>query len=497
MTNQQEPLTFKHYIQNQINDFLDKVFETSVIGGNYRRWIFIFIGGFLWALGAVILTPSTPEDTFFSYPFRALFAPQIFRHIIILMAAFYYALRLSAQYLADVFELSDVSIATSYILQASLADLYDVITISKGKVSNRESTLIKIGGPGIVKVDLDSVALFEKSDGSPTVVGPQHGQVALDRFERLRRVVSLQGHVSETKVNARTRDGIPISAEGIKIRYHINRDNQESTLIAPYPFVSHAVTRIIYGETVSKHIHPNSTEEISVLSHVNKNPEYMEIKSNTIENKLQKFISGHSLSEFLARIGEREIQDLNDQTQTIEMEAKKLTGENYIATKETEIPDAGIFFTRDQITKSLYEVNNYMERINTGIQMDWIDIGNWKFPPNARGIDKQHLEAWKITLKNLENRSESNQQKLESNSNTLAIRVVLAEVIDALDKVSAQYTSTVNPDQVDAGLQVFRKKLYNTQNIYRKQGLPTPIRLSNVLQHLDTLLNETHIHTNS
>src|SRR5918993_425941 len=107
---------------------------------------------------------------FFWYVFTD---PRIFQYFPIFLAPFFIALQAASLYLADIFELENVSIARGFIWSVALSGSEETIRVSQGGISeeDRHSPTFLIGGPGKVIVDLDSVAMFEKPDGTPHIIG--------------------------------------------------------------------------------------------------------------------------------------------------------------------------------------------------------------------------------------------------------------------------------------------------------------------------------------
>ncbi|HZD55788.1 MAG TPA: hypothetical protein VE136_03640, partial [Anaerolineales bacterium] len=156
---------------------VERVFATLRIGALIRKWTLIFFAAFFWLLLAWSIHPLVPGAELVRnllYPIRALFAADVFRHILVGAFAFWVAYRIAAIYLDDIFELKDVPLAGRFIRQTAFATKYDLIEIKDGKVApeHRESPIVRIGGPGMVRVYLENAALFEKIDGSPRVIRP-------------------------------------------------------------------------------------------------------------------------------------------------------------------------------------------------------------------------------------------------------------------------------------------------------------------------------------
>ena len=104
---------------------------------------------------------------FMRFVYLAFTDPHTLQYIPIFLAPFFIAIQLAAIYLADIFELENVGIARKFIGEVALTGSNETIRVKQGEISeeHRLSSTFLIGGPGKVIVDLDSAALFEKSDG--------------------------------------------------------------------------------------------------------------------------------------------------------------------------------------------------------------------------------------------------------------------------------------------------------------------------------------------
>src|ERR1044072_1195801 len=186
-----------------IDAFLNRMFDLRPEKAARRTWylIILFIGSLfivslryypigLWAqyTQAIFLYLFNPAfaATYVGNPFlnflvlvyRVFTDPRIFQYFPVFLAPFFIALQCAALYLADVFELEHISVARAFIWSVALSGSEETIRVSQGEISEqgRESPTYLIGGPGKVMVDLDSVALFEKPDGTPRIIGPTDKQ---------------------------------------------------------------------------------------------------------------------------------------------------------------------------------------------------------------------------------------------------------------------------------------------------------------------------------
>ena len=336
------------------------------------------------------------------YPFYALFAAEVFRHVIIFAMVFYLSLQLAAKYLDDVFELNRVDVAEKYIIQAAFASKYDTITIKEGRIAsdNNDSPVALIGGPGSVRVYLDNAAVFEAIDGKPRILGPTQKPAILDRFERLRKGVLLRDHiVTEMSVTERTRDGITVQADGGRTKYSIFRNHQKSSLERPYPFDPNAVETQVYNQVKAArftgHYPPPKPAP-------DKSDEPLKLSEGFIKGQLARFISESTLSEFLA------FADSNQQKDA----------------------DSEIEFTpRDIITQRMYNSIDEQAKKERGAELYWVDIGTWVLPADASEIPQQHREAWEISLKNLAKGNEEAYEKSFKEAKSKALAELMQEII--------------------------------------------------------------------
>ncbi len=475
---------------------LNWIFATTEKSGLLRRRSFIGIIAFLWAWIASSITPfvKSPSSNFFSYPIDALFGAEVFRHVLVATLVFWLALQLAAYYLDDVFELSDIKLAERYILQAALADRYELIEIKEGKVleSHRDSTVVRIGGPGRVKVHLDSAALFESFNGDPIIISPADGEIGLARFDRLRKVVWLRDQIDEAAISARTRDGIVVHASGVRMKFHINRAGQTATLKTPYPFSTKAIKNLIYKEAIFKFI-PTQSElakntDTSEPTTQDRDFEIFQIKSSPIQNKLRGFISSSTLGEFLAKISSPEEKKKEEESQQIDNEARTLVGDTQQTTTSSKpaAKKSGSFYTRDEITKKIY--GDDKEKTPEDRELDWIDIGTWVLPPMAKEIAKKHEDAWILSLENLKNRNDFNMNKVRISGENKARGEVIEEILGFFH---LHYKNNSDQKQViQKMVHSFLQKFHDTRSLYTEQNQKPSENLVRVIHHLDEIINK-------
>ena len=221
---------------------------------------------------------------------RAVTDPQTLRYLPIFILPYSLAIFYASRYLADIFELKDLSVARNFLHEVTLGGSNSKLVVRKGNISEEDmnnSPLVLIGGPGEMSVSLDSAILVERPNGRPRIIGPTADEeddkrgpeniydptlildsdsdenastepkakkkhkgdkstAILEGFERIRFDGEMAGiHLIDQfadgiEVSARTKDGIPIRATDIRFLFHILRDKDgsvaQSTQSNPYPF---------------------------------------------------------------------------------------------------------------------------------------------------------------------------------------------------------------------------------------------------------------------
>ena len=293
----------------------------AVLWAQHLRQIFLFLFNPAFAQSM----EGNPFVKFALFAWNAFTDPHVFQYFPIFLASFFIALQSAAIYLSDVFELEDVSVARSFVWEVTLFGSDEAIRVTQGDISeaHRESPNYLIGGPGVVVVDLDSVALFERADGTPHVIGP--GGARLDGFERFRQAIDIRDQYVELRdqdprspsVKSRSRDGIPITATDVRLMFSIHRGGAKPSATSPYPFSKEAIEQIIYkaSSRVTPDLTNPSTYEFSWVNNM----------IGLIRGRLSRFMSEHNLTVYLASTGMPEFEKAKQREGTIAEQVQQLT----------------------------------------------------------------------------------------------------------------------------------------------------------------------------
>ncbi len=355
---------------------------------------------------------------FFSFLLDVIKNPNILQYLPVFFASFFIALQTAAMYLADVFELEDVSVARNFIRSVALSGSNKTIRIKHGDIAeeSRKSPAYLIGGPGKVIVELDSVAVFERSDGTPHIIGPTGketgGKATLEGFERFRQALDIRDHYVDLRdqddkskaVKSRSSDGIAIKATDVRLMFSVFRgDNPEISAEHPYPFNKESVGQIVYkaaSRVTPDQINP-STFEFSWINNM----------VGLIRSRLGGFMSQHNLAEYMASIGMPEVEKVKLREEMIFKQMQQLVPSEQAERKDVKQPP---------IFQARYKVKNLFAQFadeftgkarNNGVELHWIGVGTWESP--IRIVPEKHLEAWLLTQDNIKNDRPEEMEKIE------------------------------------------------------------------------------------
>jgi hypothetical protein len=335
------------------------------------------------------------------------------KYIPLLMVVYSLARIMAARYLDDIYELNDENLASDFLENVTFGHGHEKITIHEGRISkeDEQSPLILIGGPGSIQVNLDSVALLEKVNGEPEVIYPHNDAWKLGRFERIREIgkndepgkreyaiINLRDQfVSGLSVKSRTKDGIPIEAQGIKVIFSILRGQQteeDKVQGDTYLFDERAVQALVYNQTIITP-QPSTPSGITFPWDTTVIP--------LIISELEELIRSHTLSEVLASISQKEVDSTANNDQTIMQMRLEMTGRQMTAgmRKESSLPK---FESRSMITALFFDSKFKEKAAKLGVSVEWIDIGTWQLPSSL--ILEKHKEAWNLSRDNAKKRSE-------------------------------------------------------------------------------------------
>lgn len=505
---QKETRIFREQLRRFVNCALNKTFDLTIKGSRRRNRTLILLSitvGFFFTLRAHSLadwgnelsllfqyffnpsiaevSPDIPRD-FMEFTFGAVRAPRTLRYLPLFILPFLIALQAASIYLADIFEIDKPEIARDFIIQVALTGSRNKIRIGNGEVadSDKNSPIYLIGGPGQVVVELDTAALFERPNGQPRVIGPTvKGKATLEGFERFRQAIDLRDQYTDPMVvKSRSLDGIPVTARDVRLLFSVSRGNNERSTMNPHPFSEEAIERLVYGQ-VSRVVldgpfpsEPPSSWTGTVLG--------------LIRTELGGFMSRHRLADYLASIGQPEVQKARQREEEI-IKVGKVVLSDGDDLEPRNVPPPPNFQPR-HLVSSLFSqftegfTKNARER---GVRLGWIGIGIWHTPSEI--VPEKHLEAWKMSRENLSRASPTALEGLHKEAQIQqTLRLVQNVPLARFQQGAGSEHDVIIQDLLIA----YREQLIEAIELLVKSNRPEPPIIRAAIKHIEIVLGIRH-----
>jgi hypothetical protein len=339
---------------------------------------------------------------------QGLLAANVLRHMIAIIVPVYLGIRIAIIYLDDIFELNDQRTAYRYLRSAAFGINPYRLTIENGAVApyDQDSPIVRVGGPGLAQVNLENVAVFDRVEGEPHIIGPTINRPGLaetlSNFESLRAVIDLRDQMTranELTVEGRTRDGILISVRDVRMVFSVSRSSA---------YTGGATTNLTF-----------SYEPEAIFSLVYNRPagQWTAAMTGLVRGQIQNFLSSHTLSEVLAAVGLPELEEerthasqITDQAASLTQRVREETSPS--SSPDIQAPDIPAFKPRLELTDMFYDrsPNGFQVRARRrGVQLHWINVGTMALPTGP--ISEIQQEAWRISIENEVVRRELEREK--------------------------------------------------------------------------------------
>ncbi|MFZ0544139.1 MAG: SPFH domain-containing protein [Candidatus Promineifilaceae bacterium] len=183
--------------------------------------------------------------------FIEFFSPRVLRHLIPPLVGWWLARWAILGLLQSFYDLPDADSATSLLYRLSVSRVNflkpAVIKLESFEADRKKNSLLKIGGPGRVKISGGAALVTELNGSFYRVRGP--GQHTLERFEYPRTLVDLRPQERESEnIRMMTSDGIELTTS-LTVTFQIDRGDNKPTPEKPFPFLEEAVRIAAYAET--------------------------------------------------------------------------------------------------------------------------------------------------------------------------------------------------------------------------------------------------------
>jgi len=447
-----------------------------------RRLIMLLIGFFgIWILTGLVthrtellrdlrqLVSGLPLD--YQLQQILLFFVQfgVIKRLVLAFAAYSMAYNLAGIYLGDIFE-RNATVGRRFVLQAAFGNSYSRIHVREGVVAPEyeDSPIVQIGGPGAVTVELDSAVLVEGPYGFRVIPSGQRQQrrnEIINGFERIRQCVYLRDKMDSQTVWARTRDGVPVTAEDISYNYSIYRGGQTASEVIPYPFDEQAIISEVYKQTRPAR-HPSEAPDW-------RTPLPRPIFTS-INRQIGEFISSHTISEILANIGDPEMDASSKREENIEATSRLISGTDGQGTTKILDLEPGRYIPRADITNRFNDERFKQIATGIGFQVNWIGVGTWRMPPSS--IMENHVQAWRLSRENFERGEEEELQRLEEDSRLQETMRLLQERLAKF--AQAGIDDPDNPSEViEILLADYHELLRSALDLFQRDGEDPPLEL--------------------
>ena len=514
---QKEQQLFRELFSRLINALLNRIFDLRPEKAARRmRYLLLlfFVSMFLvslrfyalsmWAkfvqdIFLYYLNPAFPATyignpiiNFAAFIYHVFTDPRIFQYVPIFLAPFFIALQCAALYLADVFELEHVTVARGFIWSVALSGSEETIRVSQGEISEeaRHSPTFLIGGPGKVIVDLDSVAMFEKPDGTPHIIGPTakepRARATLDGFERFRQAIDTRDHYVDLRdqdpksqaVQSRSLDGIPIMATDVRLMFSVFRGGVKPSTEVPYPFSRESIEHIIYQATsrVTPEQANPSTYEFSWINRM----------IGLIRGELGAFMGRNKLTAYLASIGMPELEKLQKREEMIFEEVQKLVPPGQDLSTPREQKSLPEFQPRHKISNLFTQfAEEFTKKAQSnGVELHWIGVGTWKTPVEI--VPERHLEAWKLSNENLARESAEALSSIETEA---ILQKTIALIQDV--PIAAHMRATMEEKETKRAMRTlllaYQQQLQEAAEFMRARGEAVPLNIEEANAHINNM----------
>lgn len=197
------------------------------------------------SLGALVTVPFMPQ-------FLSLFHWKVLRHLLAVGVGIYFARDAAIMLVKMLYDLPDRAGASRFLarlLNSGMGSgMPPEITPTTLVEERNDSVLLRVGGPGQVKVPPGHVMVTELNGRFYRILPA--GKHKLDRYEYIHAVLDLQPQQRIVdNFTAFSRDGLELRV-GLSIVYRIKIGSEPATRENPYPFDETAVRTTAYLQTV-------------------------------------------------------------------------------------------------------------------------------------------------------------------------------------------------------------------------------------------------------
>ncbi len=178
---------------------------------------------------------------------------KVLRHIVAVIVGWLFARDAALVLVRLLYDLPDRQSARNFLsrLLGATGTLLDALEVTPASLAadRKQTVLLRVGGPGRVKVPAGHVMITELNGRFQRILAT--GKHTLGRYEYIHAVLNLQPQErTDNDFAAHSRDGIELRV-GISIVYRLKMGEQVATRENPYPYDETAVRTAAYAQTVT------------------------------------------------------------------------------------------------------------------------------------------------------------------------------------------------------------------------------------------------------
>lgn len=215
---------------------------------------------FAWSLERLNLAPAVqtfwntwmpvlPLPSVFIF-FAEMLHPRVLRHLLPLIVGWVLAQRAAVSLVQSLYQMPDRAAASDFLQRLRMGGIGGkAVNLNAALLAERQkSVLLRVGGPGPVRVWAGEVAVTELNGRFRRVLGP--GKHHLERFEYVLTLLDLRAQDRvEPDIRLITKDGLELTVD-LHLSYRIHTGGEPVTPARPYPYDEAAARAAAYAQTV-------------------------------------------------------------------------------------------------------------------------------------------------------------------------------------------------------------------------------------------------------
>ncbi|RMG90881.1 MAG: SPFH domain-containing protein [Chloroflexi bacterium] len=362
-----------------------------------------------------------------------LLHPRVLRHLIPVFVGWWLAHDAAVELVQTLYNLPDKGFASQFLShlrsERPLAESYVEVNRQTLPKLREQSVLLRVGGPGIIKIGNTEVAVTEINGRFHRILSP--GRHVLKPFEQIHTILDLRPQERTiTNIPLLTRDGIEIHAD-ISLIFRIQPGDEPATRTRPYPYDETAVYHAAYALTVT----PKETITWETLP------------GNIARGLLSKIIAQHTLDTLLHPPGRTAQPFLAIQTE--------LTQKLATALSQTGLKLEQVHIHRLELPPQAANqyIQNWQSQLDTQIRLTQMDGA-------IKNLEKTEIARAEAEVVMMQAILEGLQKARLAGSTSTMREIVALRLVEAMEKMARQSAEDIPlPGELLPNLEKLRQAL--------------------------------------